>query len=512
MTYFDIFLLVIGIVLIFIFIIFLRKAIKGIKEEEKDELLRQDNKPLSALEVAAKQSMDIAAQRGSTFVMSFYLSAISLAMAKLWEWWYKPLKVLITFLILIISSGTVIYFAVFTTNDEVVVTVLSPSNQGKIKLMKGIEVLIEARDNSTVNKDLVDAVEFSTLDESLQPNTKSITVTTNEDGIAYAKLKTRFDRKNLIFTVKVVTEGKKYSDIYQTQIDTFKFKGEENKFTVNLKSKRAKIYDYFEFIASLPNSRDKSFQPKPGEILPKNFNLEISLKNFEGYPTQDAKFFLWKNSTDSIALDFKNNQFVKEEIELRDKPYKVTFLAEDSSQLSYNIVMKDPNFKFEKPEKPIVLAAGGGAKSTPKKPKFERAETVEAANVNLYASFEFVKPKTDADIIEPIVKKLKSSKVTITYVGKETKEFTAKFDDAFSLILNQEPIQNLDVFWGQFDKITLFVKSGDFDNKNNLKLELNKASFTMTDTKKLVCSVTIAQSQSGDYVEFKQADKKGKKK
>ncbi len=386
---------------------------------------------------------------GFIFYTKYLFSITSLGLAKLWEWWFQPKKVAITLILILVALGIWAYFAFTKIHGEIVINVRELSAYMPPKKISGILVHLEAKDRIT---NALVPLEFSTIDESVEPQDSKILLKTNEDGIAVAKYSGRFTPENVVISYHVMTRTTKYAEQYieKTVMDTSLVKDVHVR-TIRLRPIVRGTVPIIASIKGLPLAR--------GDKPPETFKLDVYLQDAEGNPTQNARLYLKdsENAQDSARLEYRGGSYVLTENPLRDEPYYLSYIANDSSKISIKLIIEPEgktDFKFETDGGPAMISKGGD------KPK--PVEPLPVLDEEVALQYKFIVYDEAGDPMKNIRFYIQASDIK----DDSDKEILVT-NDAGEVLYPDKPIQSIDRFWQSIDE----EKTGK-DKKKNVKTKV----------------------------------------
>lgn len=454
-------LLVLGIIII----IFLKK--KQASEEKKAEQEYIQSAESDLAKRARSRAQSEAASRAKMIGLSLFFTFFGSILAKLWEWWYTPKKVLSTAGLLAIFGGVWGFLTLTNELGEIAINVRDAKGIIPPKNIEGLEIVVEARDSTTPNFDLMPGVMFKPVNKNMQSSESWIQLTTNEDGIAYASYSGHFDPKNMMLQVKILaSNSKQYETQYhdETIVDSG-FKAPVYYTTVYLQRKRPMVRGT---IRLKPDFESLEEMKALGVEPPNTFTLDIYLKDVEDNPAKSAKFLVNnEKEVGQIKANVENRgggSFILEEIEINKQGYYLHYEIEDSSQIKVKLKFPDEfaeQFKFDEDEN------GGGAGGG-----FTTITEGEEPNIKLNSKVSAKAPPDDHQYSFTIVnekgKKYEDNeefelKFLFGPDGSQKSEYKITGDE--SVIFPDNVIESLSTFWEENSNVKIKIKGSSREFK-----------------------------------------------
>lgn len=374
-------------------------------------------------------------KRGFFYFLKYIFSIFALGLAKLWEWWFQPKKVIITLLLIVVALGIWAYFAFTKVHGTIVVNVRELSAIFPPREIPEILVHVEAHDRVT---GALISLEYETPDESIEPQESKILLRTNSDGIAVANYSGRFSPENAVIQYKVIINNTKYVSQYiETSVsDTGITKGRHIS-TIKL---RPIVQGQIPVLASL-----KGLPLSRGDKPPETFKLDVYLVDAEGNPATNAKLYLKadEKSKDSSQLEFRGGSFVLKENPFKDEPYFLSYIVNDSTKISIKLIIEpegQSKFKFDnKGGKPAMISKGGV--------EIEPVQPTAILDEASALQYKFMVFDEAGNPLKGIKFYIQASDV----VDEEDKDILIT-NEVGEVMFPEKPIQDIERFWTIMDK------------------------------------------------------------
>ncbi len=476
------FLLLVGILLLIFF-----KKNKKVKEEE----LSYDKHSFDS-EYSQKAKEDIESGKKKSSVGGFFESMIYLIaslLGKLWDWWFKPKKVIITILLLLAGLAIILYFYLSTKSGEIVIAVRGDvdtriSQTHIPERIGNIALKITAIDKTTQDTKPLSGVFFKTLVDSIAENESIAYITTNKDGIAKVKYKGRFDEKKMSILVNAMLKKTQYEDFYEeyNERDTTFVYG-KHLGTVLLQRKKAKVRTLKPFLVSI---QETAANLPPGMEAPPWYNIEITQLGADNTPVSSGQFFYKDspNSKDSLPLQWDGTKFVAKELEF-EKAHYIVAMVEDSSRITYTLTLGPDFAKF--PLEPNtftdvvttanegkLMAAGG---SSVKPPPPEVQYSFQVMNPSSQIVMSSITVELRSTVTNEVFKYISDPKGEFVFpeIRGSSKEFWTKYG-SFIISLSYQRIKSSNtVTWSQPSDISVDLKYMlEFDINGNKSIRLRQ--------------------------------------
>jgi hypothetical protein len=463
---------IILIYLIILLVIGMVGAYLMLRRTKKEKMRELDNKEwtervgTSEYEIQAISDLKKqAVKKGMAYFIPFLFSIVAILLGKLWEWWYKPLKIVMTFVIAGLAAAVILFLAWDTSHGKIFITVRGANYLHYPQLLNGIKVKIEARDKTTNQKDKVNALTFE-YKEGIEPISGFVELNSNSDGVAFSNFNGRYTDSNIIFRIIISPDEKDIAQSMFVQDSVELSYRDLVEHTFILKRKETPITGSFPLSIKIGSSPEvnKLFPPGGGE-RPKLYNLEIYCIDKNDQPNITAKFYL-KNKPDEKGEVFKPTtpgNFIFEKLEV-DKPFIVDYSVTDSSKLQMNVKFTDDykptgNNKLEFPPFPkiqVIKDASKGNKALPVSLLPPSVNVVSTGKTDtIYYKFEVFDQNEYRFKNGHII--FKTSKGNITKDTALTSE-EIKFPD-FSITREDE-------FWNNAGSIIVTIKDADKSEKS----------------------------------------------
>jgi hypothetical protein len=309
---------------------FMLRRTKKEKERELDNKEWTERVGTSEYEVKAINELkNQAIKKGMAYFIPFVFSIVAILLGKLWDWWYKPLKIVLTFVIAGLGAGIILFLAWNTSHGKIFITVRGEDFQKYPQLLSGVNIVIEARDTTTNKKDILKALSFK-FREGKESAEGSVVLTSNQEGYAFSNFSGIYKEKNIAFRINV----KDTLDLFDSASVELPYNS-LIEHIVTLKRKVNLISGSSPLKAIIPSSPEimKAFPPG-GSVRPKTYNMEIYCLDKKDMPNNFAKFYL-KNKIDEKGEVFKKvseGSYKFEKLEI-DKPYFIDYFVTDGSNL-----------------------------------------------------------------------------------------------------------------------------------------------------------------------------------
>ncbi len=374
-------------------------------------------------------------KRGFFYFIKYIFSIFALGLAKLWEWWFQPKKVVITLLLIIVALGIWAYFAFTKTTGVIVVDVRELSAIFPPKEIPEILIHVEAHDR--VSGALL-PVEYETPDGSVEPQDSKILLRTNGDGLAVVNYSGRIAPENVVLQYKVIINNTKYVNQYiETSVSDTGLTKDLHISHIKLRPIVRGIIPVLASIKSLPLAR--------GDKPPETFKIDVYLVDAEGNPATNSKLYLKtsEDAADSSQLEFRGGSFVLKENPFRDDPYFLSYVVNDSTKISIKLIIEpegQSKFKFDNGGGKPAMISKGGVDIQPVEPT---AILDEASAIQ----YKFMVFDEAGNPLKGVKFYLQASDV----VDEEDKEILIT-NESGEVLFPEKPIQDIERFWTIMEK------------------------------------------------------------
>jgi len=457
-----------AIVIIAVLLILLIFVAFSLKKNDNNEV---ESNVETDLERKAKQALDSEIRKGKAMFITLLVGGIAAMLGKLWVWWFTPKKVAVSGGLLLLAGGFFSFITLTTVTGEFAINIRTPITIIPPENVEGLTLVIEGLiplDSAGTYKPLND-IEFSRIEEGLEPLPNKVTLPTNKDGIAYIKYKGRgFNPEDITFKIKIIASTNDFDTKYYADSAIIKASDYDKSIPIfNLRKKRERVKGTMPFNADIKNILKAM---KATENPLKTYSLRIYPTSAEEKNEQVGKFKLMKSSKDSVGDEFEwdGSSYIFKGLEFGSNLHIIHYDVFDSSKIKVEVLPDDPRININVNEgKPLTIAKlAGGNLQQPKAADVLVESQTSNSQYKIYLNLEYLNnilPQKNS-LIEYSIK---SSNPEFT------ENVSSELPDDGIIIYPKNPIENIERFWEVAGNLTI-----------QLKFKGSKYEFTTEEIKK----------------------------